>query len=369
MTPRELRADVPGLQESAYLNFGAHGPSPEYVVDAVSDAVADHEFHSGTDDPYTTAFAGYDRARERVAAFIGAAPEEVALTESTTDGINRIATAIDFEPGDVVVRTDLEHPAGTLPWQQLEAQGVEVRVVETTDGRVDRDAYTEAVADARLVCFSAVTWTHGTQLPVSELVDIAAEAGAFTLVDAVQVPGQLPMDVHEWGADAVAAAGHKWLLGPWGAGFLYVNRAVADTMVPGAVGYRSVTEPTAAELSYEPGAKRFEIGTTSPGPHAGLIEAIDAIESVGVEAIADRIETLTDRLKAGIDDEALLSPQAHESGLVSIAVDDPEATVERLADDGIVIRSLPHPDAIRVSVHAVSTAAEIDSVLAALETA
>ena len=369
MTPRELRADVPAFQESAYLNFGAHGPSPEYVVDAVSDAVADHEFHAGTDDPYTTAFAGYDRARERVAAFIGAAPEEVALTESTTDGINRIATAINFDPGDVVVRTDLEHPAGTLPWHQLKAQGVEVRVVETTNGRVDIDAYTAAVADARLVCFSAVTWTHGTQLPVSELVDIAADAGAFTLVDAVQVPGQLPMDVQEWGADAVAAAGHKWLLGPWGAGFLYVDRETADTMVPGSVGYRSVTDPTAAELAYEPGAKRFEIGTTSPGPHAGLIEAIDAIESVGVERIAERIETLTDRLKAGIDDEALLSPDTHESGLVSITVDDPAATVERLAEEGIVIRSLPHPDAIRVSVHAVSTAAEIDAVLAALETA
>ena len=149
-------------------------------------------------------------------------PEEVALTESTTDGINRIATAVDFDPGDVVVRTDLEYPAGTLPWQQLEAQDVDVRVVETTDGRVDIDAYTEAVVDARLVCFSAVTWTHGTQLPVSELVDIAAAAGAFTPVDAVQVPGQLPMDVQELEADAVAAAGHKWLLGPWGAGFLYV---------------------------------------------------------------------------------------------------------------------------------------------------
>lgn len=368
MTPRELRADVPALHEAAYLNFGAHGPSPEYVVDAVSEAVADHEFHSGTDDPYATAFASYDRARERIAAFIGADPAEVALTESTTDGINRIATAIDFDPGDVVVRTDLEHPAGTLPWQQLEAEGVEVRVVETTDGRIDIDAYTEAVADAALVCFSAVTWTHGTRLPVSKLVDIANDAGAFSLVDAVQVPGQLPMDVHEWGADAVAAAGHKWLLGPWGAGFLYVARDTADTMTPDAVGYRSVTEPTAATLTYAPGAKRFEVGTTSPGPHAGVIEAIDAIESAGVTAIADRIETLTDRLKAGIDTDMLLSPQTHESGLVSIAVDEPEATVERLADEGIVIRSLPHPDAIRVSVHAVSTAAEIDSLLAALET-
>ena len=369
MTPRELRADVPGLQDGAYLNFGAHGPSPEYVVDAVSDAVADHEFRSGTDDPYETAFAGYDRARERVAAFIGADPAEVALTESTTDGINRIANAIDFEPGDVVVRTDLEHPAGVLPWQKRKREGIDVRVVETDNGRIDLDAYTEAVADARLVCFSAVTWTHGTQLPVAELVEIAHDAGAFTLVDAVQVPGQLPMDVHEWGADAVVAAGHKWLLGPWGSGFLYVDRAVADELTPGSIGYRSVTDPTAAELTYEPGAKRFEIGTTSPGPHAGLIEAIDAIESVGVAAIADRIATLTDRLKAGVDDAALVSPQAHESGLVSIAVDDPAATVERFADEGIVIRSLPHPDVIRVSVHAVSTAAEIDSVVELVETA
>ena len=363
MTPRELRADVPGLGETAYLNFGAHGPSPEYVVEAVSDAVADHEFNSGTDDPYETAFAGYDRARERVAAFIGAAPEEVALTESTTDGINRIATAIDFEPGDVVVRTDLEHPAGVLPWQQREHEGVEVRVVDTDNGRIDTDAYAEAVADAKLVCFSAITWTHGTQLPVAELVEIAQDAGAFTLVDAVQVPGQLPMAVDEWGADAVVAAGHKWLLGPWGTGFLYVDREAAEPLTPGAVGYRSVNDPTADELSYKPGAKRFEIGTTSPGPHAGLIEAIDAIESVGVETIADRIATLTDRLKAGVDDDALVSPQSHESGLVSIAVDDPAATVERFADEGVVIRSLPEPDVIRVSVHAVSTAAEIDSVL------
>lgn len=88
-----------------------------------------------------------------------------------------------------------------------------MRVVETDQGRIDRDAYLAAVADAELVCFSAVTWTHGTRLPVADLVDIAHDAGALALVDAVQVPGQLPMDVREWGADVVAAAGQKWLLG------------------------------------------------------------------------------------------------------------------------------------------------------------
>jgi len=367
MTPRELRADVPAFEDATYLNFGAHGPSPRYVVEAAASFLADHEYDAGTADPYTTAFDAYDRARERIADLIGADPDAVALTESTTDGINRIASAIDWQPGDVVVRTDLEHPAGVLPWERLEREGVEVRVVETEAGRVDREAFAAAVADARLVCFSAVTWTHGTRLPVQELVEIAHEAGAFTLVDAVQVPGQLPMDVQEWGADAVAAAGHKWLLGPWGAGFIYVDHEVAEQLEPLAVGYRSVETPTADDFAYKSGARRFEVGSASPAPHVGLIEAIDAIEAVGVDTIAARIESLTDRLKSGIDDEQLLSPHEYESGLVTIAVDDPESTVERFADEGIVIRSLPHPEAVRVSIHAVSTEAEIDSMLEVLE--
>ncbi|WP_233139172.1 aminotransferase class V-fold PLP-dependent enzyme [Halorubrum salipaludis] len=363
---RELRADVPALGEAAYFNFGAHGPSPERVVEAASDYVADHEFGSGTTDPYERAFGTYETVRERVADFVGAEPDEVALTESTTDGITRIAGAIDWEPGDVVVRTDLEHPAGVLPWQRLEREGVEVRVVETESGRIDREAYAEAVTDARLVCFSAITWTHGTRLPVADLVEIADEAGAFTLVDAVQSPGQVAMDVSEWGADAVAAAGHKWLLGPWGSGFLYVDREAAAELAPRAVGYRSVEDPDADEIAFKQGAKRFEVGTTTPAAHAGLVAALDAIDAVGISTIEDRIASLTDRLKDGVPDDRLLSPREYETGLVTVEVDDPEATVERLADEGIVVRSLPHPDAVRASVHAVSTEAEIDRLVDAL---
>ncbi|WP_436901711.1 aminotransferase class V-fold PLP-dependent enzyme [Halovenus halobia] len=368
MKLRELRADTPALSEGSYLNFGAHGPSPRYVVEAADDFVRTHEYDTtAQNDPYDVAFDAYDRVRTRVADFVGADADEIALTESTTAGINAIANAIDWRPGDTVVRTDLEHPAGTLPWQRLQAEGVNVRVVETEAGRVDPEEFADAVKGARLVCFSAVTWTHGTQLPVTELVDIAHEAGALALVDAVQVPGQLPIDVGAWGADAVAAAGHKWLLGLWGGGFLYVDRDVANSLAPRTVGYRSVETPTAEPYEFAAGARRFEVGSSNPAPHVALAEAIDVIDEIGVDQIAERIRQLTGRLAAGVPDERLHSPARPESGLVTIAVADPEATVQRLASARIVVRALPTPKAIRASVHAVTARAEIDQLLDALD--
>ena len=368
MNPIELRADTPALHETVYLNFGAHGPSPRYVVEAADEFVQSHEYEtSARDDPYEVAFDAYDRVRKRVADFVGADADDIALTESTTAGINAVANAIDWQPGDTVVRTDLEHPAGTLPWQRLEQEGVEVRVVETEDGRVDLDAFAAAVDDARLACFSAVTWTHGTRLPVGDLVDIVHEAGAFALVDAVQVPGQHPMDVDGWGADAVAAAGHKWLLGLWGGGFLYVDPDAAESLMPATVGYRSVETPTADPYEFAPGARRFAVGSSNPAPHVALAEAIEAIDEVGVDRIAGRIQELAGRLTDGVPDERLHSPIDPESGLVTVDVDDPEATVDRLASEGIVVRALPSPDAVRASVHAVNTRAEVDGLLDTLE--
>ncbi|ELY46475.1 aminotransferase class V-fold PLP-dependent enzyme [Natronorubrum tibetense] len=368
MTPTELRADIPALQESTYFNFGAHGPSPKYVVDAADEFVREHEYESTVaDDPYETAFRAFDRTREAVASLVGAEPDEIALTESTTAGINAVANAIDWQPGDVVVRTDLEHPAGILPWQRLEREGVEVRVVETEAGRIDTERFAEAVADARVACFSAVTWTHGTQLPVAELVDIAHDAGALALVDAVQVPGQLPIDVAEWGADAVAAAGHKWLLGLWGGGFLYVDRDVAEGLEPRTVGYRSVETPSAEPYEFAAGARRFEVGSANPAPHVALREAIDVIDEVGIDRIEERARRLAGRLADGVPTNRLISPSSPESGLVTIDVDDPAATVERLAAAGIVVRALSSPNAIRASVHAVNTAGDVDRLLEGLK--
>jgi len=367
MDPAELRASIPALDGCTYCNTGASGPSPRNVVGAATDFLERHAFEApGGEGPYVVAFEALSAARDVAAGHLGAAPGDVAFTRSTADGINLIASAIDWQAGDVVVRTDLEHPAGTLPWDRLaDTHGVEVRVLETESGRVALDDLKAAVADARLLVTSSLTWSHGTQLPVAEMVDIAHDAGAQVLVDAVQSVGQHPVDVSEWGADFVATAGHKWLLGVWGSGMLYADPAALDRLCQTRIGYRSVQEMGAADYDYHPGARRFEVGTTSPAPYVALAEAIETMESVGLGTVESRVERLTDRLKAGLGDR-LLSPEGYESGLVTFDADDPEATVDRLGQRGIVVRSLPHPEAVRVSIHAFNTAEEIDRVRDAL---
>jgi selenocysteine lyase/cysteine desulfurase len=366
MRPEDLRASIPACDHGVYFNTGASGPAPRHVVEAATDSVERHEFVAPVaEGAYPAAYETFRETRDTVADFLSAAPDEVALTHSTADGIARVAAAIDWEPGDVVVRTDLEHPAGVVPWWNLRDQGVEVRVLETTAGRLDPADVVDAVADARLLCLNSISWNYGTRLPVADVVDVAHDHGTLVLVDGVQSPGQVPIDVDEWDADFVAAAGHKWLLGPWGAGFLYVDREVADRLTPGLAGYRSVADAGADDLELAAGARRLEVGTTSPGPYRGLMAAIDTIEAVGYGTIRNRIERLTDRLKEGLG-ESLLSPRAYESGLVTFDADDPDGLVERLAERNVYVRTLPHPNAVRASVHVFNTAEDVDALLDAL---
>lgn len=368
MDPAELRASIPALERCTYCNTGASGPSPRPVVRAATDFLEHHAFEAPAGEgPYTVAFDVIEAAREVAAGHLGARPPDVAFTRSTADGINLVANAIDWQPGDVVVRTDLEHPAGTLPWDRLEdTHDIEVRVLETEAGRVDMEELKTAVDGARLLLTSSLTWSHGTQLPVGKMVDIAHDAGAQVLVDAVQSVGQHPVDVRDWGADFVATAGHKWLLGVWGSGMLYADPDALARTTQTRIGYRSVQDMGATEYAYHEGARRFEVGTTSPAPYVALAEAIETMESVGLDTVESRVAGLTARLKDGLGDR-LLSPREYESGLVTFEADDPEATVSRLGEQGILVRSLPHPEAVRASVHVFNTPGEIDALLDALD--
>jgi selenocysteine lyase/cysteine desulfurase len=372
MDTDDLRAAIPVTDRVAYLNTGATGPAPTPVTDAAADyqATFEDEVHATT-NPYYEAADRMDAVRARVAALLGVddRPDDVALTGSTTDGINLLAAAMPLTAGDTVLRTDVEHVAGALPWERLaDTRGVEPAVVETDHGRLDLDAFADAVerTDPTLVVFSALEWEYGCHLPVEAATEVAHDAGARVLVDAVQAVGQAPVDVGEWGVDFLAAAGHKWLLGPWGAGFLYVHPEAADWLVPERIGYQCLREPpTDGEYDYRTDARQLEVGTTNPAPYVGLERALELHESVGLAAIRDRIERLTDRLKAGLGDR-LLSPGSYESGLVSFTVDDPTAVVDELADAGVVVRDIPGTGCVRASVHAFNTAEEVDRLLTAL---
>lgn len=370
MDPETLRADCPAFESCCYLNTGASGPSPQRVVEAVAGFERHQQYRAPCDEGmYPAARDGLESAREAVATLLGAHRDQIALTRSTMEGISHVAGAIDWESGDVVVRTDLEHPAGELPWEFLrDRRGIEIRELPTEGGRLDMEALPAAFEDARLVCLSSLTWNYGTRLPVAEVTERAHEAGALVLVDAVQSVGQTPVDVEEWGADFVAASGHKWLLGPWGTGFLYV--ADPEAFDPGRIGYFSVTmegehgvDP--ANYAFRPSARRFELGTTAVAPYVGLEAAIETAQEVRLDRIEARIDRLADRLKDGLGDR-LVSPHDARSGLVVFDADDPEALVERLAADDIQIRSLSHPHACRASVHAVNTEADVDRLLATL---
>jgi selenocysteine lyase/cysteine desulfurase len=180
------------------------------------------------------------------------------------------------------------------------------------------------------------------------------------LVDAVQAVGQRPVDVHEWGADFVAAAGHKWLLGPWGAGVLYVRDGAEEWLTPRMIGYRGLAEADDGDYEYKPGARRLEVATANPAPYAGFVEAVERARADGIDARAARIEELTGYLKSRLTDDQLLSPRAFHSGLVTVAVDDPQGTVDHLDDRGVKVRVIPSIDCVRVSVHAFNTRDDLD---------
>lgn len=376
MDPDTLRAETPAFRECCFLNTGASGPSPRRVVEGAVDFERQFQYEIPCGrGMYDAASDELERTRDSVADLLGTHSDRIALTQSTVDGINQVATAIDWQPGDVVVQTDLEHPAGELPWKRMsDLRGVERRIVPTDRGRLDIDAVKTAVENARLVCLSSVTWNHGTRLPVRTVVDIAHDAGAEVLVDAVQSPGQMPVDVEAWGADYVAASGHKWLLGLWGGGFLYVSDPTA--LEPQQIGYFSIAgsaeaggsadQDRGADYRLKSSARRFELGTSAIAQQVALRRAIETVQGVGIETIERRIERLSDRLKDGLGDR-LVSPRDARSGLVTFSAENPETLADRLAGEGIQIRWLPDPYACRASVHALNTAADIDRLLEVLD--
>jgi L-cysteine/cystine lyase len=258
------RAQLPALESAIYLNTGTSGPLP-IEVDRAMRQLQDYELRYGRagTDAYDELLARMDECRAAVAAILHASPDALALTRSTTDGLNAALWSLDWRPGDEAVTTSIEHPGLLAPLAALRERGVRVRVAEVGDGG-DDDSTLAAIARemgprTRLVALSHVSWLTGAVLPVQAIAQVARSAGAWFVVDGAQSAGAIDVDPASLGADFYAVPAQKWLLGPEGMGALWASsRAIAEAHQPYA-GWWTTDEATA-----HPGAGRSGLGELRP---------------------------------------------------------------------------------------------------------
>src|SRR5688572_8011567 len=222
-----FRAQMPVVRQWAYLDHAAVAPLSGPARDALS-AWSRDVTENG--DIHWPIWAGrLEQVRRQGAQLLGAQLEELALVRNTTEGIGLVAEGYPWQAGDNVVLLDDEFPSNRIPWQHLESRGVETRIVASTGTNEDL-ARLEAACDSRtrIVSVSWVGYASGRRFDVAELASVVHGKGALLFLDAIQGLGVFPLDVQAAGVDFLAADGHKWLLGPEGAGFFYVRSEHLD---------------------------------------------------------------------------------------------------------------------------------------------
>jgi L-cysteine/cystine lyase len=344
-----LRAQFPVLERIEYLNAGTTGPVPHAAYEAASVSLrAQLEDGRSGHDFFDHCLQRIELLRDEAAVLLRADPTEVALTGSTTDGVNSIVGALDLGPGDEVLTSDQEHPGVLAPLGALRARrGVTIRVAPF-------DELPSAVGPAtRLVACSHVSWHTG------QIVDAAGLAAteALVLLDGAQGLGAVPLDVKALGCDFYAASGQKWLCGPNGLGYLYARADLAAELIPAWPGYGSLADATKAlELDLHPDARRLNVGFPAWHQVEWALAALHVLDEAGWKAVHERAATLAAQLAERLGERA--QPRGR-STLVAWQVDDPEAEVDRLREAGFVIRDLPGRGTVRASIGAWSSEAEL----------
>jgi L-cysteine/cystine lyase len=353
--------------DSAYLNTGSSGPPPYYVMEAMREADAlcsGPAYLEGVGLFYRQAeYAA--RARETAARLIGAGPDDVALTQNTTHGMNLGVASINWQEGDEAVSATTEHPGCLAPLHNLKRRfGVKVKLV--TPPVTPEKVSASLTPKTRLVALSHVDWTNGEVLPLQEICAVARKRGVLTLVDGAQSVGNIEVDAPATGADMYAFTGHKWVLGPEGMGAFYV-RPDLPVHSPN-VGFMSLPSPADfdANGNYElrSDARRFEASTMSPALAAGFAAAAEAVHergSAGFARIRHCADFLIDLL-AELPRVTVRSPMPARSGLVGFEIEGVAASdaVERLLEQRFIVRYVTGPGTyIRASTHLFNTEEEL----------
>ena len=359
-------AEFPITQRWAYFDHAAVSPTPSRTAAVMRDWV------DGIERDGVVYLASWVKrlaaARARVARLMNAEADEIAFVNSTTQGIGLIAEGFPWRDGDNVVTAAEEYPSNLYPWMNLADRGVTLRRVPSRDGRVPiEDLAAACDARTRLVTISHVEFASGFRNDLDALSELCRSRGIALFVDAIQGLGPLRIDVRRTPIDFLAADSHKWLLGPQGAGLMFVRRDWIERLRPLGVGWHSVIggyntpEP---DFTLKPNAQRWEGGTHNGVGLLGLDASLSLFEELGPAAVSDRILERADAVRelaasAGWSAYGSDRPQ-DRSGIVCLEHPhaDPDATVVRLRERGVILCA--RRGRVRVSPHLYTNSDDLD---------
>jgi isopenicillin-N epimerase len=356
-------------RDRIYLNNGTLGPSPAVVVEAVAEHArrVASTFPPGVD---------WDDLKGAVGGFLNAEPEGLVFPRNTTEAMSFVAQGLELAPGDEVLTTDHEHIGGLCPWELVTTRtGARLRRFSLPVPASSREELFRVVVEAmgqgtRVLSLSHVTFTTGTVLPVEELAGVCRERGVLLVVDGAHPPGMMAVDLSSWRPDFYASSPHKWLLAPQGTGLLYLGEE-----------WRTRLWPTLASGGWNDldlGAQRLNhLGTFDESRMAGLLAAVEFLNTLGMERIEARVRLLRARLEAGLrslEGVSVATPEAEElkAGMVSFSLDgvDSLALQRHLARvAGVRTRVIGEYDYgwMRLSTHLYNLPGELDRTVELLE--
>ncbi|MBV8864315.1 MAG: aminotransferase class V-fold PLP-dependent enzyme [Acidobacteriaceae bacterium] len=362
------RHQFPVTERLIYLNHAAVTPLCRPAAEAMKrltdDACLFGSLH------YGDWLAAYDGLRLAAAKMINATPDEIAITKNTSEGIAVVAGGIRWRPGDRVIAFTEEFPANYYPWQRLASRGVEITWLSIYSSL---EEIAEALPGARLLAISYVNYLSGYRVDLDAIGQLCRQHGCFFFVDAIQGMGALPIDVESSQIDALAADGHKWMLGPEGNGVLYVRRKRLDEIEPVEFGWTnpaSYNDYSSRDMTLRPNAGRYECGTLNTVGCFGHRAALELLLEVGMQNIAPAVLSLTDQIEEGVRAKGyeVMVKRTREtsSGIVSFRhpTIDSRQIVSELKQHGIT--AAPRQGWVRVSPHFYISPKDIDSLLRTL---
>ncbi len=348
------------FERKAYLNAGSNGPVPARAAEAARAAIERQASEGRSGKAMIDGLLEQlGSLRTRVAGLLGCDATEVALTGSTTDGVNAVLTALDLRAGDEIVTSDEEHPGLLAPLAVArERHGIRIRVAPLRE-------LAGAVGErTKLVACSHVSWRTGDVVDCGAL----AEAGAPVLLDGAQGLGAVPVNVRLLGCDFYAASGQKWLCGPNGTGYLYVRAERAVELPPSWPGYGTLADAAEPlESGFHEDARRFDV-VGFPAEHqlAWALAALDVLEEAGFQQVHERACAQAETLAQKLTESGREVAARGHSTLVSWRAEDPPGVVAGLDGRGFVLRDLPGTPYVRASVGAWNDQGDIDGLLGAL---